>query len=378
MEKDIDDIITDLLSGEKLSSEEQKKFEEWYSTAEHQKQFYQLQCIQSAVRANQTNSDTEKAWEKVRHKFQPSHNLFRIFKYAAILLLPLCISIVYHHLKTKISNPEISTISETILPGKKQAVLTLSNGKKINLTDRSVVVKEKSVNIYNNGKNLQYNQTLTTSEVLINTVLVPRGGEYRLILADGTSVWLNSDSRISYPVAFTGNIREVHLEGEAFFEVRKDSLRPFIVHTQKFDIRVLGTQFNVRTYPEENQSVTLAQGSIQMERGENIALLHPSQQAVLENDHIKIREVNLEEAIAWRNNAFCFKQCPLENILNELARWYDFHIFYQNPEVKNYHFTAWFTRSSSITDVIQILEKTQKIKLELKEKTLTIKANNNN
>jgi len=117
----------------------------------------------------------------------------------------------------------------------------------------------------------------------------------------------------------------------------------------------------------------LVEGGVQIERKGRVDKLKPGQQAVLEGSEICIRTVNVEEQVAWRNGVFSFSQCRLENIMEELARWYDVDVFYMNQQVKNYHFSAWFKRSSSINEVISILEKTQKISLDLKGRILTVK-----
>ena len=263
-----------------------------------------------------------------------------------------------------------------VQPGRKQAVLTLSSGQQVMLADTIVHVNEKGMVISNfPDKELVYkimNDTMKT-ETIYNTVTVPRGGEYKLVLADGTIVWLNSDSHIRYPVTFSGNTRQVELEGEAYFEVAKDVEKPFIVRMNEYNVRVTGTQFNVRNYSNESLATTLVEGGVQIERKGKVDRLRPGQQAVLENNEIRIRVVNVEEQVAWRHGAFGFTQCRLENIMEELARWYDVDVFYMNQQVKDYHFSAWFKRSSSINEVINILEKTKKISLDLKGRILTVK-----
>ena len=263
-----------------------------------------------------------------------------------------------------------------VQPGRKQAVLTLSSGQQVMLADTIVHVNEKGMVISNfPDKELVYkimNDTMKT-ETIYNTVTVPRGGEYKLVLADGTIVWLNSDSHIRYPVTFSGNTRQVELEGEAYFEVAKDVEKPFIVRMNEYNVRVTGTQFNVRNYLNESLATTLVEGGVQIERKGKVDRLRPGQQAVLENNEIRIRVVNVEEQVAWRHGAFGFTQCRLENIMEELARWYDVDVFYMNQQVKDYHFSAWFKRSSSINEVINILEKTKKISLDLKGRILTVK-----
>ena len=174
-------------------------------------------------------------------------------------------------------------------------------------------------------------------------------------------------------VTFSGNTRQVELEGEAYFEVTKDVEKPFIVRMNEYNVRVTGTQFNVRNYSNESLATTLVEGGVQIERRGKVDELRPGQQAVLENNEIRIRVVNVDEQVAWRHGAFGFTQCRLENIMEELARWYDVDVFYMNQQVKDYHFSAWFKRSSSINEVISILEKTKRISLDLKGRILTVK-----
>lgn len=373
---DIETIIIAKLNRELLSHEEEMLFNQWYSQPENRKRYYELQKLQAAIYANSQSSEirTEKAWQKVsqqRHSFILSD----LRKYAAVAVLLIITGIAFYWSKsTQQTIPVVENIM--VVPGNKQAILTLSNGQKISLSDslHRIVSKENGIIIRNNAPNmLVYDKSEESEKTAYNTISIPRGGEYKLTLSDGTTVWLNSESRLTFPVAFNGHTRELQVEGEAYFEVTKDTSRPFIVHTRQFDIRVTGTEFNVRTYPDEPESATLAEGSIQLEKGNEIYRLQPGQQAVAGQEVI-IREVNIEEAIAWRNEAFCFKQSRLETIMNELARWYDIDIFYLNPGLKDLHFTAWFHRGSTISEVIKILEKTQKIKLELQGKTLTVQT----
>lgn len=382
MEKEFNDIILAKLNGKSLSDEEGRIFEEWYTEAGNRKRFYELQRLQSAIHANYPRElNVQVAWDKLNRKIQPRRKVRIILRYAAAAVMLLGFSAVFHFLSfQENTTPQQANQTENVIPGKKQATLTLSTGEQIILSDTNsrIHTQEQGVTINNNQHVLEYNQSEATSHFVYNTINIPRGGEYVLALADGTKIWLNSESRITYPVAFSGTIREVNLEGEAYFEIAKDTTKPFIVHTREFDIRVTGTQFNVRTYPQEPGSTTLAEGRVQLERAGHISRLIPGQQATLINEKIEIKETDIEEAIAWRYEAFCFKQRTLESILNELARWYDMDIFYQNPDTRNYHFTAWFKRSSSIEEVIQILEKTQKIKMQLTGKTLTVKDNSEN
>ena len=371
----IEEIIIKRLSEEHLSEEESAFFDKWYQNSSNREYYNDLLKIRSGIIASQVKEriDKRKAWNQVRPARKIS--LIRtLLKFAAIMILPLSLGVfllIRENKQEKVVYAEVP-----VQPGKKQAVLTLSSGQQVMLADTIVHVNEKGMVISNfPDKELVYkimNDTMKT-ETIYNTVTVPRGGEYKLVLADGTIVWLNSDSHIRYPVTFSGNTRQVELEGEAYFEVAKDVEKPFIVRMNEYNVRVTGTQFNVRNYSNESLATTLVEGGVQIERKGKVDRLRPGQQAVLENNEIRIRVVNVEEQVAWRHGAFGFTQCRLENIMEELARWYDIDVFYMNQQVKDYHFSAWFKRSSSINEVINILEKTKKISLDLKGRILTVK-----
>ena len=371
----IEEIIIKRLSEEHLSEEESAFFDKWYQNSSNREYYNDLLKIRSGIIASQVKEriDKRKAWNQVRPARKIS--LIRtLLKFAAIMILPLSLGVfllIRENKQEKVVYAEVP-----VQPGKKQAVLTLSSGQQVMLADTIVHVNEKGMVISNfPDKELVYkimNDTMKT-ETIYNTVTVPRGGEYKLVLADGTIVWLNSDSHIRYPVTFSGNTRQVELEGEAYFEVAKDVEKPFIVRMNEYNVRVTGTQFNVRNYSNESLATTLVEGGVQIERKGKVDRLRPGQQAVLENKEIRIRAVNVEEQVAWRHGAFGFTQCRLENIMEELARWYDVDVFYMNQQVKDYHFSAWFKRSSSINEVINILEKTKKISLDLKGRILTVK-----
>ena len=371
----IEEIIIKRLSEEHLSKEESVFFDKWYQNSSNREYYNDLLKIRSGIIASQVKEriDKRKAWNQV-HPARKISLIRTLLKFAAIMILPLSLGVfllIRENKQEKVVYAEVP-----VQPGRKQAVLTLSSGQQVMLADTIVHVNEKGMMISNfPDKELVYkimNDTMKT-ETIYNTVTVPRGGEYKLVLADGTIVWLNSDSHIRYPVTFSGNTRQVELEGEAYFEVAKDVEKPFIVRMNEYNVRVTGTQFNVRNYLNESLATTLVEGGVQIERKGKVDRLRPGQQAVLENNEIRIRVVNVEEQVAWRHGAFGFTQCRLENIMEELARWYDVDVFYMNQQVKDYHFSAWFKRSSSINEVINILEKTKKVSLDLKGRILTVK-----
>ena len=373
MEQELEKIIMKQLASEMLSEDEKAYFEEWYKNPSHQEYFRELLKIRSGVIAYSVKDriDCGKAWRKIRPVRKISR-IRQVMKYVAIMLLPLCVGLLLFIREQK--KEQVVYVEPTVRPGGKLAVLTLSTGEQIELARSVSAMSEQGAEISNSmGNELVYKQVGDMAPVkeVYNTISVPRG-EYKIVLADGTTVWLNSDSDIRFPVTFSGDKRQVELQGEAYFEVAKNVEKPFIVKINDYNIRVTGTQFNVRNYSGENVATTLVEGSVQLERGKEVQKMYPGQQALLVNGQLVVKKVDVVDVIGWREGTFSFKEVRLEDIINELARWYDFDVYYQDTDVKNYHFTAWFRRNASIEEVIEVLEKTKKIKMKLDGKTLIV------
>lgn len=369
----MEDIVLKYLSGEKLDSRELALFKEWYENEENRQHYAELRQLRGAL----LGKVMEEKWKKEQTWLQvtsPRRKIGGWWQYAAVILLLAGIGGTVWWENRQMDLPVM--VQQKVEPGKNQAILMLSDGSQIALTDsmQQLQVRETGVEIRNTeGNKLTYSQVDSLAVPVHNTVLVPRGGEYSLILADGTKVLLNSESRLVYPVAFNGKSREVELEGEAFFEVATNPEMPFRVKTRAFGVTVTGTRFNVRVYPHEAEAATLVEGRVEVTRGEEKYALMPGQQSVVQNGKIKIRDVDVEEVTAWCQNTFRFREIRLENLLDELSRWYDVDVFYQNSQVKDFHFSAGFRRDLPIQEVIALLEKTRKVKFSLIGNTLTVK-----
>lgn len=220
------------------------------------------------------------------------------------------------------------------------------------------------------------NNTITANP-LYNTVVVPRGGQYQLILTDGTQVWLNAASYLRFPVEFTGGQRVVELEGEGYFEVAKDAARPFIVRTRPADVRVLGTHFNVCAYPEEDWKTTLLEGKVRVdavatnpvnnkEPQQAGAILAPGQQAVIamqpsissqsiKSPKIQVQIGDVDEAIAWKEGYFKFTNASVKNIMQQVSRWYDVDIVYKDTAASRAQFNGSINRSIKLSGVVNAL-----------------------
>lgn len=213
-------------------------------------------------------------------------------------------------------------------------------------------------------------------EEIFNTLVIPVGGLYELELSDGTRVWLNSVSQLRYPVQFTGKERKVYLSGEAYFDVKTDSLRPFVVESEGMDVRVYGTEFNVTAYRDEKLRTTLVQGKVGIKvDGEKELLLRPGQMAEYDaqTKHLEVQEVNTYLYTAWIEGTFAFKDETIEEIMGRLSRWYDLNVFYANEEVKKQLYDGIIPQVKDFEDVLRMIEGTATIHFEIKGNTVIVR-----
>ena len=213
-------------------------------------------------------------------------------------------------------------------------------------------------------------------EEIFNTLVIPVGGLYELELSDGTRVWLNSVSQLRYPVQFTGKERKVYLSGEAYFDVKTDSLRPFVVESEGMDVRVYGTEFNVTAYQDEKLRTTLVQGKVGIKvDGEKELLLRPGQMAEYDaqTKHLEVQEVNTYLYTAWIEGTFAFKDETIEEIMGRLSRWYDLNVFYANEEVKKQLYDGIIPQVKDFEDVLRMIEGTATIHFEIKGNTVIVR-----
>ena len=277
------------------------------------------------------------------------------------------------------SADEISQLQEFQLSaGESRAVLTLANGQKLELTQQmsDSVIAANGVWVDATAGRVEYKQNeVQDTSVIFNMLEVPRKGEYRLQLSDGTEVWMNSDSRIKYPVVFTGKERRVFLEGEAYFEVAKDEKIPFIVDMGKASIRVLGTSFNARAYRDENSIyATLAEGRIQLNAGRENLVLQPEEQGVVElfSGKLMRKKVEVNLYCGWKEGRFIFQEQTMEEIMNTLARWYDIQVFFENSAVRQVTFTGNLKRYDSFNQIIKFLEMTETVHFKVNGNSVLI------
>lgn len=281
-------------------------------------------------------------------------------------------------------------IKKEIVPGSNKAILTLADGSKISLTDANSgdLVKENGIKITKTADGQLVYEVRQTKEtqtdgsdykdkITYNTLETPRGGQYQIILPDGSKVWLNAASILRYPSNFASHKeRKVELYGEAYFEVFKDKLHPFIVRTNKQEIKVLGTHFNISAYSDESQvKTTLLEGSVMVYNpdinGDKVKLI-PGQQSVSDGKSIKVNSVDLEGVIAWKNGYFRFDDESLESIMSKISRWYNVDINWQDESVKSELFAAVTTRFVNVSNLLKMLEQTGDVKFDVRDGKITV------
>lgn len=283
---------------------------------------------------------------------------------AIIAMIALCI---FFYTKPEAIQHQVTRVNGIDLqPGKHQAVLTLANGSKIALEDlkkgrftsEEGVILEKSEDGQISYKTKYNSLSNKRSQLLYNTISTPKGGLYQLILPDGTKVWLNAASSLKYPVQFATKERRVTLTGEAYFEVSKRKNQPFMVSSDQQEVKVLGTHFNINTYPEYHKtSTTLLEGRVSISGLAHPTvqkILDPGQQAQLKAQKITISEVNTESVMAWKRNLFSFNDADLRTIMLEFSRWYDVPVFFEG-EMPQQKFTGEISRNIKASEFLEIL-----------------------
>lgn len=257
-----------------------------------------------------------------------------------------------------------------------RALLTLSTGERVVLSQQDTLLQSEEISIRVNRAGEAVYETkdsVVPSSTTYNIMEVPQGAEFHLTLGDGTKVWLNSGTRLRYPVKFTGDVRFVELSGEAYFDVKRDEALPFVVKTSRSEVMVLGTEFCVKDYVNQVNQTTLVSGSVSVKdfRGQSYVIV-PGQQVCIDQDSSCVLEVETLYFTSWKDGYFMFDQATLERIMDELARWYNFDYFFANAEARNMMLTARIKKYDNIDTVLDILSRTGDIRFSRKGNTITI------
>jgi len=379
-EEDIEYILFHLKQPERIGEME---FQQWVQQEEHRELFDEVRNYREAFlyRAYSQKIDVDGEYRQFMAKTVPVRHLSWI-KWAACLA-GICILSIWLIRTTPSSLP--ASVQSEIPVGKKTAELILADGKRVNLDNRHMEFREENRICIVNDTNceLAYRRDSVTAAssaagLIYHTLRVPAGADYVVCLSDGTKVRLNSETNLRFPVEFAGEERKVFLEGEAFFEVEKAQEWPFVVETERMNVQVTGTRFNVKSYRSEDLvHTTLVSGAVKIYPDKKIAApveLFPSQQFRLDKrtGQTEVKTVDVGLYTDWIEGRFVFKDQRLEEVMNTLARWYSVEVFYATPSVKDWRLSANLGRYEHIDAILQMIQAIDKVEIVRKGNTITI------
>ncbi|SDG24614.1 FecR protein [Pedobacter terrae] len=328
----------------------------------------------------------EEKWSPVLHKIlavdkprrSPKRILMNSLKWAAAAVVFVAFSLTAY---LSLHKKKEHVFTADIAPGKNKAILTLANGRKISLSDamKGDVAKEAGFSITKtNDGQLVYKiaESENVNDDRLNTISTPNGGEWQIRLPDGSTVWLNAASSIQYALNIcTARQRVVKLDGEAYFEVAKNATHPFIVETAKQAVEVLGTHFNINSYNDEKVTkTTLLEGSVRVthKNTNESEVLKPGEQSFVTLSGMDVKEVDVDEAIAWKKGYFMFNNEKQESILRKLARWYNVEIEYADPAAKDVMYYGTVSRFEKISKVLRKFEQTGEVRFDIKDNKVIV------
>lgn len=376
---------------DQITEDEKEYLQNWIDQSESNKDLYKrlINSLNTSIVSDDRNRyDLEIARKRVMAEYSKRSLLkivYKVTKYAAIIILPLLIVALFH-LNQNLESPQYKSLAE-VAPGGHKAVLILSDGSEINLEqhiNETLTIKE-GAEIINGDSELIYlsqkNSQLTYDKEVINTILTPVRGEYSVTLSDGTKIWLNSKSKLEYPIKFLQNKRVVKLSGEAYFEVAHDASKPFVVQLNDgTTVNVLGTSFNISAYDDDRDVLTtLVDGSVQVNYENNkLAVLKPGEQLdKLRNNHTyKVMEVDPAIYTSWKDGRFVFDRESLEHIMVKLERWYGVSVFYNNQGAKQNRISANLERYESIDKLLNLISEVAPVYFELKNNAVVVHEKN--
>jgi transmembrane sensor len=368
----------------KLTVEEDKFLSQWLDESpSHQCYFDKAtRYYMEGSGFDGTKTETDKAWKALKNrglKGRRNKSAWLISVSAAVAAIFLVATFLLHPEKFKTA-PLLTSYTKIIRPGTNQAILTLDDGTVHDLTaSKNLVLTDGGAEIKSQGDKLEYTKNgEAVKTIRYNTLSIPRGGEFFLQLADGTKVWLNSETVLRYPVQFAGNERRVELTGEAFFEVARNEKVPFLVESGEQTIKVLGTQFNISSYSEDPFiQTTLVKGSVEVFTKDNPhikqTLVPNEQSSVNKADHqISKQSVDPYQYIAWKEGRFVFRDQNLGEIMKTLSKWYNVNVVFSSEQLKKIRFTGNLARYSDCGKVLRKIQKTNEVKFIIENNQITI------
>lgn len=366
-----------------ITEEERQELEDWCKETPQNRNLFEQICQEdlfSKERSVYEKIDDTKAlrtFEKHVRKVS-TRGFGRWWKYAAVLLLPILVVGLWKLVYEVEQVPVVTSSVSQIQPGCSRAVLVLDDGRTVFLKEEEVISEDKGIMVTGERDRLVYTSSegKNVDELRFNELEIPRGGEYKVRLADGTLVYLNSATRMKYPVKFDEKERKVYLSGEAYFEVAKDPERPFFVEMEGVEVRVYGTSFNVNTHQKGNVQTVLVKGSIGVKvlSSGMESVIRPGQMAEFKqgNTKVDVKDVNVAVYTDWKDGIFRFENQRLEDILTVLSNWYDVDIFYQTVSVKELHFSGYMERYKDVSVILEAITLSTGVTFSIQGKTIIV------
>lgn len=366
-----------------LTEPEKEELQKWREESPDNEHLFRKLLLHQNLFAGYTrykqsekNDDWQILLRRIKSRNRKSWNTF--FKYAAIVLFIFSAGVYFIKWQKdhEVQNPEV--VQTGIVPGSTKAILEFASGKRVYLDKKEEKLGRllKQYGISEEDSLLAYRSSETVLANEYHTLVVPRGGEFILALEDGTKVWINAESVLKYPVRFTDGQRKVYLlEGEAYFRVERDTLRPFYVETSGMTVCVTGTEFNVMAYKnKETVETTLAKGAVNISVGDQSTKLLPGDQAVFSKSRGELvkKQVDVSYYTSWKEGIFEFEDMPLQEVAEQLGRWYDVDFFFMNENVKHVCFTGAVRKTRSLEFILNIIRDTRAVNYQIKGKTITI------
>ena len=373
---------------ETISEEEMEELRLWLKkSTEHQQQFENLNDRDYIRRKRELDLSINPAAaytafsERIARERPWSYRKLRGLAAVAAVCL-IAIGIYWCWLREDRNGTLVPQVSTSVIPaGSSKAVLTLANGEQIHLcgdTATSIKQQDGSVAKASSASLVYQNIPSLPEELLYNSLSIPRKGEFVLILSDGTKIWLNSESEVEYPIVFPSGERRIRLQGEAYFQVAKDTTKPFRVVVNDMMVEALGTGFNINAYQDDNcLRTTLVEGKVRVSYSDTRqeCILVPGEQAVLKEGVLTSGQVNVDDIIAWKKGRFVFSDMPLETIANQLERWYDVEIRFDDTVAKYYRFTGVMKRYNELEQVLGLIEETTNVRFKVEGRQVRVFRN---
>lgn len=372
-------IIAKCFKNEPLEHREQEALDVWMNTRpENKALFDELMANGGELKLEWLeNLDNEAAWQRIEQKQQPKNHQALIWRIVAAVVLVCSVSLWLYNLKTDTiipggDAPAVATnvIENDVLPAHLGAKIILANGQELKVNDTLNMTVGTPIISHDS---ISHTDLLTDDRTAkLHTLIVPSANFFKITLSDGTAVWVNAASELRFPEHFGDTERRVYLKGEAYFEVAKDTKRPFFVETEEIDVRVLGTHFNVSAY-NKRVKTSLAEGSVEVLDDNQSVVIRPGQSAEWSNGNIRVRTTDLQRDLAWKNNIFYFKHDNIVHIANELKRWYNLDVSLSKDVSLNNTYSGEVERDVNLSEVLAMLEFVGDLEFTLNTNKLLIK-----